>query len=485
MDKKKIYQLGIVLLLIVSGIFYVYYYILTKNQAVWWDEAEYLLKAKNIAFSTPETGFWEGRPILFSIILAGLFKIGFSEGSIRLLLLFVSIGTVWLVYLFGKKLYDEKIGLIAGALYASFYLSIFYSMRIMVDVLHLTFGLAGIMCFLSRKKWAVRLSLPLIAIATLIRFPSFLFAIILIIYIFITEGSSAMKNKEYWISAALGLAVGIPYLLWSKIKYGSAFHAISVAGGGATEGITISSGFGILKQYLGTFPGYLGVFLLLIFIISFITLLIKTAISFDLIIKKKAPELNKNILILLFIIIPLFYFSFQVSHYEDRYLIIAFPAIFCCIAQCFDTIKRVIEKRSSSRVAIIIIIIAVIAGSFQLILHSSEITQSRIDSYRQIKESSIWIKEHSIETERIITKSVPQTTYYSERESYSFSNTEQEFDGNFTELKSRYVVVSLFEKYPEWAYTPEFPAKYNLTVARVYESGGQPALIIYEALNNK
>jgi len=108
MDKKKIYQLGIVLLLIVSGIFYIYYYILTKNQAVWWDEAEYLLKAKNIAFSTPETGFWEGRPILFSIILAGLFKIGFSEGSIRLLLLFVSIGTVWLVYLFGKKLYDEK-----------------------------------------------------------------------------------------------------------------------------------------------------------------------------------------------------------------------------------------------------------------------------------------------------------------------------------------------------------------------------------------
>ncbi len=480
MEKNKLLKIGIVSLIILSFILYLYYFLTTKNQALWWDEAEYMLKAKSIATNTPDTGFWEGRPILFSVILAGLLKIGFSEVSIKFLIILTAVLTIGLVYVFGKKLFNAQIGLIAAGLYAGFYLSIFYSMRIMVDVPHLAIGLAGIICFLSGKKNLVWLSLPLISLATLIRFPSFLFAIVLALYIFATEGIACLKKKDYWISAALGILIALPYLIWSKIKFGSALHAINVAGSGATEGITFSSAFSILKQYLLTFPGYLGVILSVIFAVQFISIFLKTTIGLDLIVKRKSPELNKNLLLILLVIVPLFYFSFRVSHYEDRYLLSAFPAIFCCIALGISAIHKMLLKKLTGRIALTIIILIILIGVFQLLRHSNEITILSKDSYRTIKESGIWLKEHSKEKDIIITKSVPQTTYYSERRAYSFSNNEDEFKGNISEINPQYIVISVFEKYPPWAYSADFQLAYNLTVVKVFAINNQPALIIYE-----
>ncbi len=480
MEKSKLYNIIITLLIILSFIFYFYYFINTKNQALWWDEAEYMLKAKSIAVGTPDTGFWEGRPIMFSVILAGLLKIGFSEVSIKFLIILTAILTIGLVYLFGKYLFNEKIGLIAAGFYAAFYLNVFYSMRIMVDVPHLAMGIMGILFFLSGKKNLVWLSLPLIALATLIRFPSFLFAIILVLYIFATEGISWIKKKDYWISATLGILIFLPYFIWSKIKFGSALHAINIAGSGALEGITLSSALIILKQYIFTFPLYIGIILSVIFAVQFISIFINTSLSFDLIIKRKSPELNKHLLLLLSVIVPLIYFSFRVSHYEDRYLLIAFPAIFCCIALGISKIYQMLVKKMNIRIALAIVILIIIIGAFQLLKHSSDITLLSKDSYRPIKESSIWLKEHSKENDSFITKSVPQTTYYSERRTYSFPNNKDDFAGIISEIRPRYIIISVFEKYPQWAYSTDFPLVYNLTLVKVFEINNQPALVIYE-----
>jgi len=44
---KNPYNLALVGLLIIAFAVRLYYFSITKDQAVWWDEAEYLLKAKN------------------------------------------------------------------------------------------------------------------------------------------------------------------------------------------------------------------------------------------------------------------------------------------------------------------------------------------------------------------------------------------------------------------------------------------------------
>ena len=74
----------------------VYYVFLTAHQPVWWDEAEYLVKAKALALGTPDTGFWAGRPPLMSLLLSGVFAIGLGELTIRVLLLAASQASVYL-----------------------------------------------------------------------------------------------------------------------------------------------------------------------------------------------------------------------------------------------------------------------------------------------------------------------------------------------------------------------------------------------------
>ena len=86
---KKPHNIILILILILALVIRLNYF--NDNQAVWWDEAEYLLQAKHWAFQTPNTGFGEVRPILLSFILSLFYRIGGSEPSARIVILLFSI----------------------------------------------------------------------------------------------------------------------------------------------------------------------------------------------------------------------------------------------------------------------------------------------------------------------------------------------------------------------------------------------------------
>src|SRR3989339_561413 len=88
--KEKVFQwfkdnhnLILLSILVFAFAIRMYYFFMTTSQPLWWDEAEYMLKAKNIAFGTPDTGWWYGRPILFPVISALFLKIGLGEIGLR------------------------------------------------------------------------------------------------------------------------------------------------------------------------------------------------------------------------------------------------------------------------------------------------------------------------------------------------------------------------------------------------------------------
>src|SRR3989338_8092102 len=112
---KNPYNLILVGIIIVATIIRLKYF--NINMGVWWDEGEYLLKAKNWAFGTPMKDYWNARPVTLSLLWALLFKLGANETVIRFITeLLPSVGTVVLMYLFGKEMYNEKIGLIAASM---------------------------------------------------------------------------------------------------------------------------------------------------------------------------------------------------------------------------------------------------------------------------------------------------------------------------------------------------------------------------------
>jgi 4-amino-4-deoxy-L-arabinose transferase-like glycosyltransferase len=473
-NRENLILLGI---LAISFAVRLYYFFLTKNQALWWDEAEYMLKAKSIALGTPATGFWEGRPILFSVILSGFYYLGLGEISIRIALLLVSLASVYLVYYIGRKLFDKKIGLISAFLYSLFYLNLFYSVRIMVDVLSLTLGLLAFAFYLSENKRLIWPIIPILVIATLIRFPSFFFFIILLMFILINEGFAALKKKEYWVSAVIGTITLIPYLIWSQIKFGNALYAIFYAGEGAVSGITLSSAFAVFMQYINSFPSYLHIILLIFFIIGLI-LFYDVLLGLDLVRKHKLLK-NKSF-ILIWIVLILGYFGFAVSHFEDRYIFGAFPAIFYIIALGINKTVEVVKKYDKY-ISVGVLTIVVLGGGFQLIKSSDQIIKERVDSFGPVKEAGLWIKEHTNPGDKIMVRSHPQNTYYSERESYTIPIDEESFIGNFTEIKPKYLIISLFDSPTDqkwWGYNINY-TKYGLTGIKGIPQS-QPILVIYK-----
>jgi 4-amino-4-deoxy-L-arabinose transferase-like glycosyltransferase len=487
-SKKKILEwlsnknnLYLVLIIAFAVIVRLYYFFLTKDQAVWWDEAEYLVKAKSLALGTPDTGFWPGRPVLFPLMLSAFYFLSLGEVSIRFVMLFVSIASVYLVYLVGRKMFGERVGLISSFLYSLVYINLFYSMRIMTDIPHVTLGLLAFYFFLTKKPKLVWFVVPILALATLIRFPAFFFFVILLIYVAVTEKLSALKNRDYWISAGLAALIAVPYMIWSWIKYGHPLYAVITAGGGSIGGITLSSAMSVLKEYIYSFPMYLHSLLLVMFLIG-IFYLFEIFIGFDLLWKGGNEEISYKFLTLLWIVIPLAYFGFGVSHYEDRYIFMAFPAIFFMLAFSIDKISSYIRKYSKF-IAIFFVIIVLAIGGYQLLSHSDTIIKEKIPSFEQLKETGSWIKEHTGPSDKIMIRSHPQNTYYSERESYTISTEENDFVNNFSEINPKYVVFSLFDSPQDsnwWGYNfSHVQSKYNLALVKAIPDDS-PIVVIFE-----
>src|SRR3989344_8492417 len=88
---KKNSKYFLVGVLLIAFIIRIYYFYLTKNQAVWWDEAEYLVQAKHIAFNLPNTGWFEFREPLMPIIFAFFYKLGLGEMFFRCMMIIMSL----------------------------------------------------------------------------------------------------------------------------------------------------------------------------------------------------------------------------------------------------------------------------------------------------------------------------------------------------------------------------------------------------------
>src|SRR3989338_235200 len=115
---KDPYNLTLVGILVFAFAIRLYYFWMTKNQPLWWDEADYMAYAKNLAgFQTS----WIVTPqhnSLFPFIAALFFKIGFSDTIIKFFLEIVpSFFVVLLSYLICKNLYEDKsLALMTGLL---------------------------------------------------------------------------------------------------------------------------------------------------------------------------------------------------------------------------------------------------------------------------------------------------------------------------------------------------------------------------------
>lgn len=486
---EKNSNIVLILILILALILRLKY--LTINQAVWYDEAEYLSAAKNWAFGYPPYELHYVRPVLLPFIMFIFYKFGATEIVFRTLILIFSMGGIFFTYLVGKELFDKKIALIATFLISFFYVHLFYTARIMTDIPSATIWLISLWFFwkgyiLKESKVYLWLFGIFIVLAILMRFPAGLLILVIILSLLITERLKFLKDKNLWISSLIAIITIIPYSLWYYLTYNK-FPIIGAAG--FYQSVNYFSTYLQLipKVIFGTTPELLTFpilenFLIILFLIGFGIIIFNLALGFDIITKDE--KLKKFVFAVVWLLIPFIYFAFFAGQVpEDRYLIYIYPIIFYFIGFTLITIYNFLKKhyKYGSFIGIIIILFILISTSITQAQYANRLIKIKSSSYIQFRQAGDWIKENSNQEDRIIAAGVPQLSYYSERKIIYWPDRE-EFEKILHEDKNvKYIILSRLEGTPEWSYLwPEENKDKVVPIQAYLDQQQRPILVIYE-----
>jgi 4-amino-4-deoxy-L-arabinose transferase-like glycosyltransferase len=418
-DKFNLALIGLILFAVILRIIYI-----NINQAVWWDEAVYLLQAKHYLFNSINTGWWAGKGIALPVMLYALFKItgGVNLIAARFMEILFSTGTLFLTYLIAKKFFGREIAFFSVAFLSVIWMDIFYSVKILSDIPSVFFTILAFWLLMKDdviKKYPIILSGILLIFAGMLRSNAWLMFFPFLMYIIWLD-----KKKLKWFLIGILIAALI-YMSINSILYGNPIYE-------PLQFFTANVGGGNF-DFLYYFASLIPIFTVPVVILFIISLIYNW--------KKK-----KSLFMIIAVFLLIFILSLaKVSDY--RYIYYIFP-FFCIIASLGMSNLTYKIKLSKYFFIIGILIFAVVA--FLQISFANDQLVNRGYSYYEIKTASEWIKANSPTSVLIMSMSQPQVTFYSERATIQFPKTEQEFIGNITKEKPDYAIVSAYETHPDY-----------------------------------
>ncbi|MEA3329258.1 MAG: glycosyltransferase family 39 protein [Nanoarchaeota archaeon] len=451
-DKLNIALIGILLFALVIRL---YYFFTIGNQPLWWDELCYGSLAKNFV-----SHMWDGdpliigesliRPLFFPILWAILLKLGFQERGARFLLELVpSIFSVFFIYLSGKELFGKRVGLISAAIFSVFWLHLFYSVRLLTNVPALVFLFASFYFFVksTKKEFNYKefsISLILLSISTLIRYPNGILFFVYLIVLIIGK-KLFLKKKNFWIAGIIGISPILLFFLFNFFTYGNIFPAL--LGGNylspkqTVEGIAKPFAFNLLNFI----PIYLQTTFFIFFLIGLALMIFELIIAYNFIPKK--IKLQRYMLLILSLIFIYSFFIFYLKAAEDRWLFASCLPLILIVSYGLDFLYLQIKKYNKL-VAIILLIGVIAFGAYGQFQQANQLIDNKKTSYSQMKEGFLWVDENTPKDSVIVGKGIePYTVYYSERQYHLLGSNE-----NSSSLlnDSDYLIYHNFIGQPEW-----------------------------------
>ncbi len=479
-NRENLYIFSIFALAIAIRLFYFW---IMKQQPIWWDEAEYLAKAKKLAFGFTWYDYWSPRkPILLTWMFASLYKIGFDEIAFRFIIFLLSVFGVVFSYLIVKELFEnKKIAMISAALMSVFWVHIFFTGRLLVELPAATLFFGGLYFFIKGfmkkgQQWNIWLAGALFALGFLMRVAYGVYMLSIAALAILEDRQKVFLNKNVWIAFLLACLIVSPFAIFIiksfpkdpfgqfiGIKYGR-FNVGEQIGWGAM-------GFKGIPEYLKDIPNVLGtattigmksslfsyylmspIFLLLL--IGLVLFFGDLFLGLDLIFKKEHRHLRIKLFILLWIITPYIFFGYTRMYVEQRDIIPVAPFLFAIAGIGAIKVKDVLSKYNKY-LAVISIVIIIALGIYIQAVYGYNMVLYKINSFKPVKDAGLWLKENSAPTDIVWTMSTVQNLYYSERETPSYSGMSQEdFEGNISKQKPAFYIASTFEpaNTPQWAY---------------------------------
>ena len=438
-DKDNLILVGI---LVFATVIRLYYFFLTKNQPLWWDEADYM----SIGKSWAGIYSWEFnplRPILFSLTFFGLLKLGLGEFTMRVLVVLSSLVAIFFLFRLGELFFNKKVGLLSAFFLASFWSFSFYTYRLLVDVPLTCFWILTIYTFfyayLKDKPWKYYF-IPgiLLGLSFLMKGSSVALVSIIALYILVTERKKAFTNLNNYVFYGTAFLTILPYIIWQKIKFGS-FIAFFTLGRGAVTNIQHTFFESLRDQTVFAFrlldpssfnPNFFFFPFVLIFSLLGIALLVYSFLLYEKIPIKSSRQ-NIHFFILLWLLMGLLFFGWNNygDYMEERYYFVFYPAIFMLAS---IGIYKIIEKINVRKIASLTILVILLSVSFyQHTSHANSLIVMKKDSFEQLKQAGLFIRENTLPGQNFTTnEEMAELVYYSERE-VNFEGTIQ----NITHLE--------------------------------------------------
>lgn len=485
---KDPYNLSLVGILLFAFVIRLYYFILVKNQPLWWDEAAYGSLAKNLAYH-----LWDGttmivgetaiRPIMLPLIWSFLIRIGVLEGGVRFLLEFLpSIITVFFVYLIGKEMYNKKIGLIASAIFSVLWIHLFYTVRLLTNVPALVFLFPSIYLFIRACKGKFNpkyfiLSLILLLISTLFRYPNGMFLFVYAIMFIFYKKLYLLKKVRFWIYSLIGASPLLLFFIINFFKFGNIFPAL--LGGDYLEPVVSPPAYWILN-YISV---YLNKIFFIFFLLGLLIVLFELIIGYNFIFKSN--KLKNHLFLLLILIVINSFFIFYLRGGEDRYLFPTSISMVCFTAIGINFLSNMIKKYNKIFAAIAIFTI-LIFGAYAQITFADEIITQKKASYLEVRQGFEWIKANTPEDAIVMGSGIdPYAVYYAERTTYPLNETREGFEQQIQEINPDLLVLHAFAPQRDYInqYIIDNPDKWEAINAYFFDpQQTQPALIIYKKL---
>ncbi|MBS3076673.1 glycosyltransferase family 39 protein [Candidatus Pacearchaeota archaeon] len=480
-----------------------YYFSLTMNQPLWWDEAEYMSTAKGFAGITENTysvslNRLPGFPFLVSLF----YTVGIGDEAVLrfFLSLIPSLIVIILMYFVLISLYsDKKIALISTAIFTVLWEHVFYSNRFHTENLSLIFELLAIFVlfrvylknqdfyFIKSRHaflWIALFSVICILFrsANMVFIPVMIFFLIAVNFYRIPKKFKALSA----ISLAIVIIIGFSMMVFlsHKFEFVHQFYRYDFS----LPWSTLSVFYGFYQSLVPFIPSIL----FYVFILG-----VATVLGGIIIFPEGLRRLNKNVddnsykadvfnLILIAGFLFFFLFMLRPSAFEYRWFFAFLPGMLAFTARGLTRIGDFLKTLLNSRqLAYIVIIILLVFGLYTQLQHSDMIVKDKLKSYQEVKDSGLWIKERTSPNDIVISSSQTQLAYYSERKIYNLNNFDSE--ENFTKFvmdnKPKYLVLSVFEPHPSWSY--DWPQKNNesATPVQAYfadEARTKPVLVIYQ-----
>ena len=481
------YNLMFVGILILAFVIRLYLFYLTKDTIVWWDGAEYMLRAKAMVFDTPITGWRTSREIIFPLIIAGFLKLGFKEMSIRFLQILISTGTVAMLYITVQKVFKNgKMAIIASAFMTFAWLHLFFTTKILLYQWPCLIFLVVIYTFwrgyIDKENKYLWLCAIVSSIGMQIYFSTAFVIVGIFLFLLYKEGFKFFKNKKIWKALLIFILVLTPYMLYSQATFG--FPIPRMVQGAEVLSHDKGAGLSGIFDYVKILPYRMGWVAISFAGLGLLFFIFELYIRRKLIFKHNNRVLDNYVLIFLCLLVPFAMYTWVAiaSGFYDGFILGTFPLIFIFAASSMSKISDHLSKYNKIIGIVFVIILLGVSANYNYNMVKDTIIP-RVDAYVPLRDAGLWLKDNTDINAIVYSTSVPQVTYFSERYGIRVPDTSELMDAEIISItQPSYYMVSIYERqHQKWLFS--YADDHKLTpvyVSFLDEAKTKPAVIIYE-----